>query len=412
MRKYSFSIIALAFLAMPLTGCDEEDNPATQSFNLSPVQMSTIEMSNDFSFDIYRKLCNTEENDNISNVFSPMSVIYELGMLNTSLQGEGSEEILKALGLENNNTDYLHELCHALLWQASLMDQSITLWQANCLVTRQDVELYDAYIEDMNHYYGAEVQSLDFSKPMTIKFINDWCKEKTNGMIPKIVESLNPSTCMVLMNALYFNAPWKHDFKVENTKKLKFNKENGSSELEPFMCQSSEFAYGMNDTYATVRLPYGNNEKWNMYILLPNKGKKVKDIINQFTQDSWKSNVAKMSAIGDYTVNLRLPRFEIESDFDLTDALQSLGIKSMFSSETADFSKMTSHENMYISFIKQKSVIKVEEKGTEAAAVTYSGGDDANVNGVVDFYADHPFVYLIQEASSGAIFFIGTYHGE
>ena len=106
------------------------------------------------------------------------------------------------------------------------------------------------------------------------------------------------------------------------------------------------------------------------------------------------------------------PRFEIESDFDLTDALQSLGIKSMFSSETADFSKMTSHENMYISFIKQKSVIKVEEKGTEAAAVTYSGGDDANVNDVVDFYADHPFVYLIQEASSGAIFFIGTYHGE
>lgn len=141
----------------------------------------------------------------------------------------------------------------------------------------------------------AEVTSKDFSDPTTITYINNWCKERTYGLIPEIIDELDPSACMMLMNAVYFDAPWTSEFKEKDTKKLRFAKEDGTSKLLPLMCKTSNFDYGINDKYATVRLPYGNGKTWNMYVLLPNEGKKVKDVLASLTPTSWKDNVAQMT---------------------------------------------------------------------------------------------------------------------
>jgi serpin B len=411
MKKIVSYSMALLLSATMLTSCDNEDNSASRPFNLTTKQFNTIEQNNKFAFNIYRKL-SLGDNADKSLVFSPWSATYLLSMLNAGTLGQGSEEIINALGFEGSTTEEINELCQTMLFHSPRVDQKVTLWQANCIVANKDVTLKDDYVDDMDFYYIAEVTSKDFSDPTTITYINNWCKERTNGLIPKIIDELDPSACMVLMNAIYFNAPWESKFKEEKTKKLRFTKEDGTSKLQPLMCKTSNLAYGINDTYATARLPYGNGKTWNMYVLLPNEGKKVKDVLASLTPTSWKANVAQMTS--KYDVNLRLPRFESSSELTLNDALKALGITAMFEPGMADFSRMTEIPNVFINIIKQKATIIVKEKGTEAAAVTFTGEDSAlpEETQTVDFYADHPFVYLIQEASSGAIFFIGTYHGE
>lgn len=411
MKQFIYYSTAVLLSAIMLTGCSNEDNPASRPFNLTTEQLSTIEQNNKFAFNIYRKLSQGDNADK-SLVFSPLSATYLLSMVNAGMLGQGSEEIIKALGFEGCTTEELNELCQTMLFHSPRVDQNVTLWQANCIVANKDVTLKDEYVDDMDFYYIAEVTSKDFSNPSTITYINNWCKERTNGLIPKIIDELDPHACMMLMNAIYFDAPWTNEFKEKNTKRLRFTKEDGTTKFQPLMCKTSDFAYGINDKYATVRLPYGNGKMWNMYVLLPNEGKRVKDVLSSLTPTSWKANVANMTS--QYDVNLRLPRFETGSDFTLNDALEALGITAIFKQGVADFSRMTDILDLYVNLIKQKAVIKVTEKGTEAAAVTFTEEDGAlpEETKTVNFYADHPFVYLIQEASSGAIFFIGTYHGE
>ena len=413
MKKFIYFVLFGVIMPMAFTGCDGEDNPVSNSFYLSAEQKVTIQQSNQFAFNLYKKLNNQADVANESNVLSPLSVTYMLGMLNAGIEGEGSEEILKALGMEGCSTEFLNDLCQTLLYDSPLVDTKVKLSQANCVLANKDIALKEDYVNDMNFYYRAEVSSVDFSDPATLPYINNWCNEHTNGLIPEILKEIDPSTIMMLMNAIYFDAPWKSKFDENNTKNLRFTREDGSSTVLPLMCQTSSFAYGANNTYATVRLPYGENDMWNMYVLLPNEGKTVKNVLSSLTSKTWKENVAKMSS--NYIVNLRLPRFETSSSFKLTDVMKALGITSMFSPETAYFTKMTDAPIAYVDEIHQKAVIKVQEKGTEAAAVTYTEIDGADIEGeektVVNFYANHPFVYIIQEASSDAIFFLGTYQG-
>ena len=415
MKKYCFFVISVMLMTIALTSCSEEDNSASRKFYLSAKQKSIIEQNNQFAFNFYKKFSNQADVIGKSNVLSPMSVTYMLGMLNAGMQGEGCEEILNALGMDGCSTDDLNNLCQTLLHQSPLVDKNVTLWQANCLVANKGVTLKDEYVYDMNVYYGAEVSSMDFSDQSTLLYINNWCMEHTNGLIPKIIEKIDPLASAMLLNAIYFDAPWANNFDENNTKNLRFNKEDGSSKILPLMCQTNSFAYGVNDTYATVCLPYGESKMWNMYVLLPNEGKTVKNVLTRLTPKSWKENVTQMS--DDYSVNLRLPRFETSSDFCLNNVLSALGIKTMFDSEKGNFSRMTDATGASVSSINQKAVIKVNEKGTEAAAVTYTdwdeeGEDDFGEVKTVNFFANHPFVYLIQEASSDAVFFIGTYQGE
>ena len=412
MMKYFYFVISVMLMTIALSSCGEEDNPTSQQFYLSAKQKSAIEQNYQFAFNLYKKLNNQEDFAGKSNVLSPLSVTYMLGMLNAGMQGKGCEEILNALGMDRCSTDDLNNLCQTLLHQSPFVDKNVTLWQANCLLANKGVTLKDEYVNDMNVYYGAEVSSMDFCDQSTLLYINNWCMEHTKGLIPKIIDQIDPLASVMLVDAIYFDAPWTNKFDENNTKNLRFTKEDGNSKVLPLMCQTNSFAYGANDIYATVRLPYGESKMWNMYVLLPNEGKTVKNVLTRLTSKSWKENVAQMS--DNYSVNLRLPRFETSSDFCLNNVLSALGIKAMFDSEKGDFTRMTDATGASVSSINQKAVIKVKEKGTEAAAVTYTEWveDDIEELKTVNFYADHPFVYLIQEASSGAIFFIGTYQGE
>jgi len=333
-------------------------------------------------------------------------------MLNDGAAGKTEEEITSVLGFGAGDKAAVNAYCQALIQQAPLADPSVTLQIANIVAADQDVVLEDTYKQNMSDYYEADVASLDFSEPASLDYLNGWCNEKTEGMIPKIIDELSPEAKLVLMNAIYFKATWTEKFDEQDTKEETFTKADGTAATVPMMYRNALIQYGANDVFSSVCLPFGSGDKYRMYVLLPSEGKSVDDVVKALTNDFWERNMP----VGNAIVDLKLPRFKTNSDIKLNDLISQLGAPSMFDSEKADFAGISkNYKDLYVSLLKQKAAIEVSEEGTKASAVTVAMID--TTSGPMDykkatFHADRPFVYLIQEWDTRAVFFIGTYEGD
>jgi serpin B len=178
-------------------------------------------------------------------------------------------------------------------------------------------------------------------------------------MIKDIIDELSPEARIVLMNAIYFRAVWSGKFSEENTKYEPFTAEDGQVKQVAMMHKEDAVEYTNNNIYSTIGLPYGNGKNWRMYVLLPNAGKTVADILAGLTNNSWSKNVERMYG---QKIDVKLPRFKTESELGLNDVIRSLGAPTIFSGK-ADFSAMSS-ESLFVSLIKQKAAIEVSEDGT------------------------------------------------
>lgn len=400
-------------------GQDNDNNPSGdfRVINLSEAQKNAVDKNNDFAFNFFRQISEVNGLEGHSFICSPLSATYALGMLNTGGQGKTSEEITAMLGFTDGSKQDVNDLCKLLIEQAPQVDQKATLKLADCVVTRQDVTLADTYQKEVKDYYQGELFSKDFSLPSTLSFINDWCSKHTEGMIPKIIDNLDPNSKLVLMNAIYFKAPWSGKFDEKETRSEEFTKEDGGKLNLAMMHREGAAFYQTNSLYATLGLPYGNGTNWVMYVLLPNEGHTVSEVAKSLTNSSWNQNRPVVSQYGP-DVDVKLPKFKIESDISLNGILSSMGAATMFNPSLADFTPMTvGGTPLWVSMVRQKAAIEVAEEGTEASAVTIVGLDTADIGGtdtteIPKFYATRPFIYIIQEASSKAVFFIGAYFGE
>ena len=380
--------------------------PQTRAIELTQDQIAFVEKNNDFSFNLYRAI-NEADNKN-SNITSPLSVTYVLGMLNDGAAGQTAKELTQVLGFGDNNKQAINEYCKSLIEQAPVADPSVALKIANIVAANQDMTLMDAFCKDMQDYYSAEVASLDFSKSSSVDYLNTWCKEKSGGMIPSIIESLNSQDLLVLMNAVYFNATWTEKFDEKDTKQEAFTMADGSKTTLPMMQRKAKIQYNESDLFTAIGLPFGSGDKWSMRILLPKEGKTTSDVINSLNSDFWKKAFWQTAQ-----VDVKIPRFTTRSDIALNSMVAKLGAPSIFNSGVADFSLISKNQKgLFVSLLKQKAAIEVTEEGTKTTAVT--AAMMCGFNAVADkgnFYANRPFVYIIQEASSGAIFFIGSFQG-
>ena len=170
---------------------------------------------------------------------------------------------------------------------------------------------------------------------------------------------------------------------------------------------------GEESDFYTLLLPYGSGDKWSMTIFLPKEGKTVRDVINSLNMSKWfPYHYGSASPVN---VDIKLPRFEGSYKADVKSALQKMGVESVFDADKADLSSISKNKNLYVSKMEQTAAIEVNEEGTKASAVTVAELGDTDVGIIGDkvyFHANTPFVYMIREASSGAVFFIGTYQGE
>lgn len=384
--------------------------PQTQSMNLTNEQRTLVKNNNAFAFDFYRAVNVDAMHRGKSNITSPFSLSCVLGMLNDGAKEETAGEIAALLGFSSIDKAAMNEFFKTILEQAPEVDKTVTLQMANMVAVDRIIELSDTYQQEMSSFYKATTPQLDFTAQEAADHINNWCDEKTNGMIPQVIDSENiKNAIMVLLNATYFKATWSEKFNVEDTRDEGFTGYSGES-VVPMMYRKAIVRYGKNDTFSMVNLPYGGGDKWSMKILLPNKDKTVDDIINMLSVTTWETICSQMAP---YTVELRLPRFKTNFDIRLNDIIAEMGAPLMFS-EKADFSLMTANGMpLCVSLMKQVAAAEVNEEGTELAAITTAqmeGALDITDN-TADFYANRPFVYVVEEASSGIIFFIGTYQG-
>ena len=432
MKKLLFLILAIVALmgcSSDSKGNDRDDGemvidmlPKTRSIVLTQEQRAFVGKNTDFSFNLFRAISQMPEGKK-SSIISPISVTYVLGMLNDGASGNTAKEITSVVGFGEGKTLAVNEFCRRLIDEAPETDPSVTLEIANIVIGNnyRHVDFEPQYKWDMQDYYRAEITNFDFSqKTGTLAEVNGWCYDKTHGMIPEILNEteLKADALLLLMNAIYFKATWTDKFDPDDTRDKTFTTESGQTQSRPMMHRKAGAEYSENDVCTMLNLPYGSGDKWSMKVLLPREGKTVDDVINSLNAESWQ---ALRHNSWYPVIDIEMPRFKTSFETDLKQPLSGMGAPTMFTPGAAEFPNICSNykQDLYVFLMKQKAAIEVDEEGTKASAVTVAGlvdsaggpwGIEKPLN--VDFHANRPFVYVIQEASSGVIFFLGTYRGE
>ena len=371
----------------------------------------TPNSNNDFACNLFRTV-NQQSEDEGSIIVSPVSVGYMLGMLGQGAKGETRRQITDVLGMGNSDKE-INNYFKKLMDEAASVDTSVTINIANSinLNSAMNIRLIPKYKAAMQNYYNAQVAAFDFTVNSNVDIINNWCNTHTDGMIPAILDRLDPEAVMYLLNAVYFNASWTEMFDPKDVRNKYFTKQDGSILEHKMMHLQTKAAYGENDLCEMLCLPYGNGT-FSMNVLLPRKDKTIEDVIQSLSsQELEQQRVREMT---DCKVDILMPRFTTESETDLVEVLSSMGMPLAFNSG-AQFAKMAKGGDLWVSLMKQKARIEVNEKGTKAAAVTVSGLKrrvSANELRRVSFHAKRPFVYYIVDNSTGVLYVKGTYCGE
>lgn len=359
-----------------------------------------VQKSQGFTFDFIDRI-NASAQGNY--IVSPLSLQFLLGMLLNGAQGETADEICQVLGYGAGDVDQVNEYFRGMMEALPALDPETTLSLANAMFVNQAYPVRESYRSVLADYYDAESSSLDFLQPESLKAINGWAYDHTNGLIPQVLDTLNPEILAYLMNAVYFKSCWNRPFTKENTSEQAFTCEDGGIVRIKMMQQQGRFFYGEADSFRLVRLPYGNGT-YEMLVLLPKEGFGLADVTAEL------KGAGLPRAMSDLLVNLWLPNFYTKFDIRLNDLLAQMGMPLAFDPAKADFRKMSDYA-WYLSFVKQYAAITVDEEGSEAAAITIGGIDVAYSPDPTPlvFHADRPFLYLITETSTGAVLFAGRY---
>lgn len=359
--------------------------------------------------------------DNENLVCSPLSLQYALAMTANGASGQTRQEIIDFLGYGEEDINALNEYSKTLLEQLPAVDLDVTLKVTDALLVNDKFPLLPSFKETVENNYYAAVDNMDFSDPEQVAArINEWASRNTDGFIDNILSAseISEDAVAYIMNALYFKAKWaggEYDpmFESNATKPDDFHLSDGSTIKVDMMRNMRWHQYAEMDGYKVLAIPYAGY-KYYMYILLPDEND-INGLIEKLKTTSWSDILSKMKS--DAEVYIRIPKFEIENKYNLNDALQALGVTRPFQSGMAEFDMMFQPKQpkyyYWIEKVIQKARIKVSEKGTEAGAVTIvemdgvaeAPGDEPKK---VYFYADHPFVFVIGEKTSGTILFEGV----
>lgn len=401
-------ILVISTICLTFIGCGTKNSPETQSVNTDA----------DFAKDDYEKITAAnndlgfhmlEHVDDADNVLvSPTSLLMASSIMYNGADGKTKDEIAGALELEDIDQDEMNQANASLIEMLDKDTDDISMKLANSIWVSDDFRLKDAYKDVNKDYMDADVSTMDVADDASADKINDWVEEATNDKITDIVEApLNQDTVAMLLNAVYFDGNWTYPFDPDDTTKESFHDRDGdTSDVNMMQLHEDELAYMENDTFQAVSLPYGD-EEMSMNIFLPKDDNEVDDITDELTFDTW---YEWMDEFKKEEGTLQLPRFEFDYETALNDTMQNLGIETAFTKD-AEFPKMIQEDvPVQISKMKQKTYLKVDEKGTEAAGATSSEMEttSAPVDEPFSMTVDKPFFITITDDETEAILFMGT----
>lgn len=352
--------------------------------------------STNSSFD-YSLIKETNKNKSSNYLISPYSIKTVLSIIKDGADNSSLKELNDVMGNFR---------------RANIISKNV-IGDANLLLINKEYkdEINKNYVNKIEKNYDAEIKYSN----ITPNNINKWVDNKTNHMIPTLVDSVNPETIMAIINAISMKASWDSEFDCKNTHISEFNTIDGSI-INTIMMVSNDAQYIENDTAKGIIKKYktyknDDHKKVNLEFvaIMPNDG--IDSYIENFNNEEFRNLLSTKDKYKNEDVSLKLPRFKYNYDFsNLMNVLINMGIKSIFNEKTADLSKMTesNSKDLYIGSIKQKSYIEVNEKGTKASAATIATVDENAANVPIDIEFDKPFIYIIKQSNSDDILFFGV----
>ena len=359
--------------------------------------------NNKFAFDLYSQL-DKSENGNL--FYSPYSISAALAMTYEGAEGKTAEEMKSVFHFPESNI--LRPNFAAIYKDINKGAKDYELKTGNALWVQQDFPFLVDYKNRVEKYFGGKAASLDFvsESEKSRQTINSFIGEQTNNKIKDLIPAgfLNAMTRLVLTNAIYFKGTWQWEFDTSDTRDSNFKITPTNIVKTPTMNMDPDkasFNYADTGDLQILELPYKGVEI-SMLVLLPNEN--LDAIENTLTAEKLNEYKSKMKETK--LDSISLPKFEFDTKYFMRDVLSALGMPTAFS-ESADFSGMTGKRDLFISFVIHQAYVKVDEKGTEAAAATAVGMQTTSVRPRTDFRADHPFIFLIQDKGTGNILFFG-----
>ena len=387
-------LVLLAISAFFVTSCSVQKQPEIESINVSA---DFSKKTSDFAFDFWKAY---EKENGESYFLSPLSLNIALGMLLNGAEGETKREIQEVLGFSDSDLATINASYTEIISKLPAIDPKVTNLAANSVWHDQAFSVKQAFLSDLKTSFSAQIFSEDFSNTATVNKINQWAGNHTNDKIKTVLEKIEPHQVLFLLNALYFKGDWTQQFDEKQTSKANFTGENKTSEQD-FMYAQEEFAYAANNEFSVLELPYGN-EKYAFVALLPKEGT-VSDLIAGLNGEKWN---AALQSLKKQKVEVALPKFQMETSKGLGEVLKRMGIKRAFT-DAAELGKISDSGDLFVDMVKQDTYLSVDEKGSEAAAVTTIGVGVTSVPSYPVFRCDKPFVFAIVEKTSNTIQFIG-----
>jgi len=415
--KLFSSVLAVALVTSACSGT-EPSSPVAMAMSNVPraaAQASSGDMASvasgmeAFGTDLYALLATGDGN----LVFSPASIVTALAMSYAGARGVTAEEMARVLHLDLDDEAF-HQAMNALdlaLESRSFAegDEGVQLSTANSLWGQEGVTFEQPFLDTLGADYGSGMRLVDFkaAADQARVQINEWVASETNDNILDLIPqgALDPLTRLVLVNAVYLDATWEHQFDPNETTDGPFTLLDGGRVNVPLMHQTSSFPYGTGDGWQAIQMPYAGNDL-AMLVIVPDEGR-FTDVEGRLGRGLLDDAVASLFGVQS-SVSLTIPKFEFRTQAGLNTALHDLGMPTAFDPDTADFSGMTTEETLYISDVVHEAYIAVDEKGTEAAAATgvVMRATSAPLE-EVRLTIDRPFVFALRDVPTGALLFLG-----
>ncbi|MEN8203657.1 MAG: serpin family protein [Bacteroidota bacterium] len=413
MRTHLIPIIAVLITAIFIQSCEETEpiEKEAKRIELHKKSAEILEADQAFGFELFQQVYLNSEEENL--MISPLSVSYALGMTYNGAAGTTLEAFNDVLHFGDLTGTEVNESYKDLMEQMLDLDDKVDFSIANSIWYRLGFQVIQEFIDTNKEYFDAEVKEADFGDPATLDAINSWIEDKTNDKIKDMLNFIPADAVMYLINAIYFNAPWKYEFEKADTYQGDFSLADGTKHQVDYMKVSGDFQYTSNEDFTAVELPYGDSA-FSMVVMLPaprngvdlpSPGDELGDLVAKLDGANWDSWFENSRFTG---MEITLPKFKYEWKDLLNDPLKNLGLGVAFS-DGADFTKITPSGNIFISRVIHQTFIDVQEEGTEAAAATIVEMSFTSAGGgsLIPFKANRPFLYVIKENSTGAILFMG-----
>jgi len=372
------------------------------------VDATLVSANTKFAFSLFRELITEDTNKNI--FISPLSISMALAMTYNGAEGTTKDAMAKTLNFGNMTLEEINQEYSSLIESLENVDQLVELLIGNSVWMKKEFEpiVKPSFLQRVGTSYGGETFTRDFGNPQTVSEINGWADKNTKGKIKEIIKEVSSEMVMFLINAIYFKGEWITRFDEALTQPQDFFLPDGSTVKVDMMSTSGNFSYYSGEDCQVARLPYGR-DKVAMYVFLPNADVSLDSFIASLNQTTHDEYVSRLQPEQDLVV--KLPKFEVEYGVKrLNSVLKKLGMETAFEPHEANFSGIASTPlgNLYISYVDHKAIVEVNEKGTEAAAVTIVGVGIESIGEPRSFVVNRPFFFEIRDDRSGSILFMGN----